>query len=237
MQALAILEQSMIFLISFSVLMILVSEWQKKPWIEYVFKPIASFAFVGLAIGKRLLNGEFLYQDHFEYYLLVALLCSVVGDLFLLSKKEKLFTLGLFSFLIAHLFYFIAVYDGISALDDLALYQNLKINLQFTMMVAYPICLSVLYFLLPNIPKDLKIPSLLYVCVIALMFSGCVAYSLTIDQNQYMLLIGALLFVVSDWFVARERYLNGGFWDRFFGLPLYYLAQIVFALHFGYIAH
>ena len=236
-QAMSTMDCITILIIMISVLMILVSEWHKKPWIEYVFKPIASFGFVWLAMGENLLNEQKLVQNDFEYNLLLALILSVVGDLFLLSKKDKIFTLGLFSFLVAHLFYFIAVYNGVSALDHLALYQNLKINLQLTMLVVYPLCLSVLYFILPYIPKDLKIPSLLYVCVIALMFSSCVAYSLTIHQNQHMLLIGSFLFVVSDWFVAQERYRNGGFWSRFFGLPLYYIAQIVFALHFQYIPH
>ncbi len=236
-QAMSMMDGITILIIMISILMILVSEWHKKPWIEYVFKPIASFGFVWLAMGENLLNEQKLVQNDFEYNLLSALILSVVGDLFLLNQKDKVFTLGLFSFLVAHLFYFIAVYNGVSALDNLALYQELKMNLQLTMLIIYPICLSVLYFILPDIPKDLKIPSLLYVCVIALMFSSCVAYSLTIHQNQHMLLIGSFLFVVSDWFVAQERYRNGGFWSRFFGLPLYYIAQIVFALHFQYIPH
>jgi len=44
------------------------------------------------------------------------------------------------------------------------------------------------------------------------------------------LLIGALMFAVSDIFVARDRFVSPSVANRLWGLPLYYGAQLIFAL-------
>lgn len=44
-----------------------------------------------------------------------------------------------------------------------------------------------------------------------------------------VLLVAPLAFFVSDLAVARDRFVEPGFVNRFVGLPLYYGAQIVFA--------
>jgi uncharacterized membrane protein YhhN len=44
------------------------------------------------------------------------------------------------------------------------------------------------------------------------------------------LLIGAVMFAVSDIFVARDRFVSPSVANRLWGLPLYYAAQLIFAL-------
>jgi hypothetical protein len=43
------------------------------------------------------------------------------------------------------------------------------------------------------------------------------------------LLAGAVLFALSDVFVARDRFVHSGFANRQWGLPLYFLAQLILA--------
>ncbi|MDP7453893.1 MAG: lysoplasmalogenase family protein, partial [Arenicellales bacterium] len=44
-----------------------------------------------------------------------------------------------------------------------------------------------------------------------------------------MILLGALMFYVSDLAVARDRFVATGFGNRVWGLPLYYGGQLVLA--------
>ena len=44
---------------------------------------------------------------------------------------------------------------------------------------------------------------------------------------------GALLFYLSDLFVARNRFMEKSFINRLMGLPLYYTAQFLLAFSIG----
>jgi len=49
------------------------------------------------------------------------------------------------------------------------------------------------------------------------------------EGERVLLLTGALMFLVSDLAVARDRFVAQGFINRLWGLPLYYAAQLVLA--------
>ena len=51
--------------------------------------------------------------------------------------------------------------------------------------------------------------------------------------GEWSLGVGALAFYFSDISVARDRFVGAGFGNRLWGLPLYYFAQILFALACG----
>lgn len=46
---------------------------------------------------------------------------------------------------------------------------------------------------------------------------------------------GAVAFYVSDVFVARDRFMKGGFVNRLVGLPLYYAGQFLIAFSLGFL--
>jgi len=60
-----------------------------------------------------------------------------------------------------------------------------------------------------------------------------VAIGATGASGRGLLAVGALLFGASDLFVARERFIEPGFRNRLFGLPLYYAGQLLLALSSG----
>lgn len=55
------------------------------------------------------------------------------------------------------------------------------------------------------------------------------------STGRYMVLIGALSFYASDIFVARNQFVIDTFVNRWIGLPLYYLAQFLFAISTAHI--
>ena len=51
--------------------------------------------------------------------------------------------------------------------------------------------------------------------------------------GAWFILIGAVFFYVSDIFVAHQRFVMAHFYNRLFGLPLYYMAQFLLAFSVG----
>ena len=66
------------------------------------------------------------------------------------------------------------------------------------------------------------------VLAIGLMMASAVACTAPTVQPTAIWL-GAGLFLVSDLFVARQRFVAPGFVNRLFGLPLYYVGQLLLA--------
>ena len=81
--------------------------------------------------------------------------------------------------------------------------------------------------LTPRIPKELRAPSWAYMCVISLMVSACVGRGL---GGAWPLMAGALMFWGSDLSVALDRFSQPQWATRAWGIPLYYVAQLTFAL-------
>jgi hypothetical protein len=51
--------------------------------------------------------------------------------------------------------------------------------------------------------------------------------------GAWFILVGAVLFYVSDIFEAHDRFVTEQFYNRFIGLPLYYTAQFLLAFSVG----
>ncbi|MGI9529584.1 MAG: lysoplasmalogenase family protein [Acidimicrobiia bacterium] len=150
---------------------------------------------------------------------LVALLFSWLGDLALSYSGRRPFVVGLVSFALAHVMYtaaFIAR-DGLS--------WPLLIGAGAVMVVFGVV---VLRWLSPHRPAELAGPLVAYVTIIGVM----VAFAFATLGNDPLLLIpvAALAFTASDLFVARQRFVAPSPMNRLIGLPLYFAAQIMFAL-------
>jgi uncharacterized membrane protein YhhN len=72
---------------------------------------------------------------------------------------------------------------------------------------------------------------LAYIVVITVMLA--VAVSVTPSGAPWPVLPAAVAFYASDLAVARDRFVTPGFINRAFGLPLYYAAQLLFAVSTG----
>ena len=187
----------------------------------------------GLLATKTLLSSLFvlaaLLQPHpmlrYYYFMLAGLLFCLAGDILLALPQKKMFLRGLIAFLLGHVFYIFA-------------FLNFTRSGPWTWTGTLVILIvsSVIYlWLRPRLAK-MKIPVLCYCLVITVMLAG--AWSIFADSGltrpgRIMLFSGALVFYISDIFVARDRFLKKEFFNRLIGLPLYYAGQFLLAFSIG----
>jgi uncharacterized membrane protein YhhN len=170
-----------------------------------------------------------LIQPHpisaYYHLLLLGLLFCLMGDVFLALPQNKMFLLGLVSFLVGHIFYIIGFFSvaRITTWTWLGTFIVLVIS-------------GYVYFWLKPHLGTMKVPVLVYIIVITLMLSG--AWSILGESNlallgRVMVFSGASCFYVSDLYVARDRFVKKAPINRFLGLPLYYSGQFLLAFSVG----
>lgn len=190
--------------------LLLLSEYKESQPAKMVFKPLASTAFIAVAV----LNGA--WNTAYGQAVLVALAFSMAGDVFLLSRDRKMFLGGLVAFLIGHIAFAVAfVLGGITWL--------------WVAIAAVPllgIFDAVRRWLLPHVEDKMKRPVIAYMVVITAMVG--LAAGLVGTTGQPLFLVAAIMFFVSDLSVARDRFIEKGFKNRIWGIPLYFGAQILF---------
>jgi len=177
----------------------------------WLFKPIASTLFVITALLAGALDSSY------GRLILLGLLFSWLGDVLLIPKRQLYFIAGLGSFLLAHV-----AFSGAFLLQPLAV---LPLAIAATAMVV--VAILVLRWLWPHLPNNFRPAVVSYLGAISLMV---VLASGTIPATGLQLVIGAVMFAASDVFVARDRFVSPSVANRLWGLPLYYAAQLIFAL-------
>ncbi|MEA2009437.1 MAG: lysoplasmalogenase [Actinomycetota bacterium] len=175
------------------------------------FKMIASTGFIVVALSVGALS------DPYGRIVLVALVLSWIGDLLLTFASRRAFLGGLVSFLLGHVAYSIAF--GTLGVDPVAG--------GIAAMVVAVIAVFVWRWLAPHV-GDMAAPVIAYVVVISVMV--VLAFGSFGDGATWLIPIGATLFFVSDLFVARNQFVAPGTVNRVWGLPLYYMAQVLLAL-------
>jgi uncharacterized membrane protein YhhN len=174
-------------------------------------KPLAStgFLWVALAHGATV--------SAYGRWVLAALVLSWWGDVLLIPRGRGTFLAGLGSFLLAHLAFcgaFLA--RGVSGTHTLG--AAVLVGL-FSRRVAR--------WLLPHVEAKMKPPVVAYSTAITAMVS--LALGAAAQAREPAVALGAVLFLLSDLAVARDRFVAPGFDNRAWGLPLYYAAQVVLA--------
>ena len=135
--------------------------------------------------------------------------------------QKKAFLFGLVSFLLGHVFYVLAFFS-VSQADSSLLIVILIISVFSTGV----------FFRLKSYLGAMMVPVIFYVIVITVMVMG--AGSVLLDNSlpgngRVIVFTGALLFYLSDLFVARNRFVEKAFINRLLGLPLYYSGQFLLA--------
>jgi uncharacterized membrane protein YhhN len=161
------------------------------------------------------------------YILLFGLIFCLGGDVFLALPQERMFLLGLVSFLLGHVLYVV----GFFYVADVS---------QWTWtgcLVGLLVSGLVFWWLRPHLGSML-IPVIAYIIVITVMVIG--AWTVLGDTKlnyagRLLVFIGAVSFYLSDLFVARDRFLKSEFTNRLIGLPMYYVGQFLLAFSVGLI--
>lgn len=177
-----------------------------------IAKLIASSGFIVLAIHAGGLRSSY------GRVILAGLAFSWLGDAALIGEGQSSFLFGLGAFLVAHIAYIAAfVIAGLSA--------------RWIGVAAFPIAViafAVAVWLDPYIAQDLVVPVRLYILVISLMV--ITAFGARGRGASTLIVAGAVSFFLSDLSVAALRLVQTDIPTYILGLPLYYAAQINFAL-------
>ncbi|MFL6255400.1 MAG: lysoplasmalogenase [Pyrinomonadaceae bacterium] len=178
----------------------------------YVFKPLTTALIILFALqGTNAASGAY------RALVVAGLVCSLVGDVFLMLPRDR-FVTGLLSFLFAHLCYIAAfMLDGwrVSGWAAAA----------FTVYG-----FRMLSLLWPRLGK-LKVPVVVYVFVIMLMAVEASSRWLAVGgRASAAACAGAVLFVVSDSALAWNRFVDGFRYAQLLILGTYFAAQWLIAL-------
>ena len=190
-----------------------VSELKQRQLGVWIFKTLASIAFVSLAVlGDGLASST-------GQWVVLGLVLSLFGDVLLIPKNSELsFVAGFASFAAAHIAYCLAFVS--MGLDNQALLWAAPAMIAFALLVWR--------WLAPKLDSPFNLVVPLYILVIATMVvlaAGAVGAG-----GNSLFLYAAIIFALSDLFVARERFMQAQGINTWLGLPLYYMAQVVFAL-------
>jgi uncharacterized membrane protein YhhN len=161
------------------------------------------------------------------YILLFGLIFCLGGDVFLALPQERMFLLGLVSFLLGHVLYVV----GFFYVADVSQWTWVGC------LVGLLVSGLVFWWLRPHLGSML-IPVIAYIIVITVMVIG--AWTVLGDTKlnyagRLVVFIGAVSFYLSDLFVARDRFLKSEFTNRLIGLPMYYVGQFLLAFSVGLI--
>lgn len=94
-------------------------------------------------------------------------------------------------------------------------------------LVMAGVAVATLRWLGPRLPADMRVPIRVYIAIISAMVALAVGAS--VATGTPWMAVGAIAFAVSDLSVARERFVQPAFVNLFWGLPLYYAAQLLLA--------
>lgn len=190
---------------------LLVAEKFEHAFARVACKLSASTAFVLVAL---LLGAG---QSTYGRWILAALALGWLGDAFLLSARRSAFLAGLGAFLLSHLCFAAAFFSG--AFSTAAFGAALVLSVGFGAFV--------MRWLWPHLTREFRAPVLAYIAAILAMCAA--AAGLAAATGRWWLLLGALLFAASDLFVARDQFIIKRFENKAWGLPTYYLAQLLLA--------
>ncbi|MEA2023986.1 MAG: lysoplasmalogenase [Actinomycetota bacterium] len=175
------------------------------------FKMLASTGFIAVALSAGALSSSY------GKVVLVALGLSWIGDLLLTFSSRQAFLGGLVAFLLGHVAYSVA-------------FGSLGVNPVVGVIAAVVIAgiaIFVWRWLAPHV-GDMTAPVIAYVVVISVMV--VLAFGTFGNGATWLIPVGATLFFASDLFVARNQFVAPGIVNRVWGLPLYFLAQVLLAL-------
>lgn len=156
-------------------------------------------------------------RDRYATLIFAGLVFSLAGDT-LLEISDELFVPGLIAFLLGHVWY-------------IAAFLSVTRELKWPRALPFVAWVLLAYLvLLPNL-KDLAAPVAAYVIVIgSMMWRSSVTVTSPPMRWQWLALIGAILFGLSDTLLALKKFNGLAIGPHFTVIGLYWLGQLGLAL-------
>lgn len=185
----------------------------RRVWV----KAAASAAFVGTALAAGATDSAY------GRWILAGLCLGALGDVLLELTGRRWFLIGLAAFLFTQLTY-VGAFATVQPHAPAAVITAAGLLLPAALVTRW---------LWPHLGRDMRGPVLAYIVVITAMVAA--AAGAVAGEGPLAAAPAAAAFYVSDLFVARDKFIAGGFVNRLLGLPLYYGAQVAFALSVGWL--
>jgi len=182
-----------------------------KKSFEYVCKPLATVGFLATAIAIS--NAESLPQT----WRIVALVFCLMGDVFLMLPRDA-FVPGLASFAIAQICF------AISLLNQDATSTRLVVGLVIVAPITLLLARRFVKYISTSGHKELVIPVVVYMMVIAAMAVSAIAGGTVIG------IAGAAFFMLSDALIAEHRFVKERPWQPVGIMVTYHAALAGLAL-------
>lgn len=154
------------------------------------------------------------YGNLYFILIIAGLTFGLIGDSFLMFPKLH-FSKGLISFLIGHLVYIAAFYFAAGSINIIVL--------TIAVIVGYVLIKQLL-----SIKSDFKNKAAVYGFILILMLGA--AMNAFIFSSNYFILIGAVLFVLSDLVLAANKFINEFYPAHLIILATYFSAQTLLVI-------
>jgi len=175
----------------------------------YTLITMASVLFVLAGVAGRA------WKHEFGRFMLLGLVLCCVGDL----AGPHDFMHGTLAFLGAHLAFIAAfLVQGIE-------WRRFVSPLPFVAVMAW---IGLARWLLPHVPPHQYWLVLSYMSILFIMV--CLSSGIRMPRGRTLLMCGAFIFLISDIFVARWKFVDSSSINAFFCYPLYYSACSLLAL-------
>jgi uncharacterized membrane protein YhhN len=200
----------LIAIVILMVVILIAAEIRKLNRIIYVVKPLSTLLVIAVAV---LGLGAAAAETTYVWLVIIGLLFSLGGDVALMPPdSNSKFRIGLLLFLSAHIIYIAAFWFlGSFVLTDI-------ISAVILTVVALAF-----YRLIRRNLGAMKIPVIIYMAVICLMVNRA------LSTRVPLIIVGALLFFVSDMLLALNRFFKKWKYERI-SLAFYYGGQFLIAL-------
>ncbi len=187
-------------------------EYQSKRTLVYIFKPLTTLLIIGVA-----LSGLSDATTTYPWLIVAGLVFCLGGDIFLMLPA-KYFIVGLISFLIGHLLYIGAfVSDG-------------GFHLALVWLIPLAVYGIVFYRILAPGLNKLRVPVIIYILAILIMaWQAWGRWSAFPSTATLLAVSGAAFFVISDSFLAYDRFRQKFKSARILVLSTYWIAQWLIA--------
>ncbi len=199
---------------AFCVCGLLLAEFYSLQRLKWVTKPSASIFFVLLAYAAGAA------ETGYGQLILAGLVFCLAGDVLLIPTCGKSFLTGMAAFALGHAAYIAAFVTSAQAISGLSVFAFVGMAI---------VAAALLWRLWPHLAA-FRWPVAGYAVIIALMVAA--SFSAAPDGREstfWPAAAGAVLFAISDLAVARDQFVERNFFNRLWGLPLYYLAQVMIA--------
>ncbi len=203
---------------------LLISEWLEHPRARIGCKTFTSACFILCALSQGV-------TGRYGALVLAGLVFGFLGDVLLALRGKNMFLAGMIAFAIGHALYAVA-FVPLGASDPFPRAAVALVGL---------VGCGVLAWLWPHLGKlrgerapSMRVPVAVYVTIIAIMLIAASGTLRLEKPERWMISTGAAFFAASDVFVARNRFVDPGFTNKIFGLPLYYAGQFLIALSIGF---